>query len=436
MIVQDKINQFLWEQYTKKSESPQKKRKKTTSNDEITKLDNEIEKIKKKYEAEFWISDAANKMTKQLTFPTHHSKGVHPDSKGDNVNFRDQNTISHSFVGSHLISESILDATGNAAALPLAAFFNIVIDEEKNILLRDLLLEDSPLLKGAFADDEELSEQYKRQFQQALIGEIKQPITYGKNKQLLWPNSAQAIKNDDYTCIVPLYPAKLTNFIYNKIQTIHYSEENKTAKENRKKENVTQQSYTLLNNLAVIRLGGSNPQNVSILNSAQGGKHYLLPSLPPIFSSPYTSTTNTIFNNDLYWQCKPLFQDLFEVVLAEKNIYPERDKRKEAINQIAEVVLSIAELYQQRDAGWSKDYQHFNQDQKYWLDPKRADLEGEENFKTEFEKEDWQDQVAEQFAGWVNFHLQKRFPEIEQDFSTAEANEWRRVFKRILRRKG
>lgn len=424
------------EQRSKRTEPLVKKREKATSAAEIAELDKQIAEIERKYEFSTWIDNAANTMAKQLSFPTHISKGNHPDSKGDNVNFRNQNTISHSFVGSHLIAESILDATGNAAALPLAAFFNIVIDEEKNILLRDLLLEDSPLLKGAFADDEELSEQYKRQFQQALIGEIKQPTTYGKNKQLLWPNNDQAIKNDDYTCIVPLYPTKLAHFIYNKIQTIRYSEENKTARENRKKESVTQQRYTSINNLAIKKQGGTQPQNISLLNSKQGGKHYLLPSLPPIFSSPYTSTTNTIFNNDLYWQCKPLFQDLFEVVLAEKNIYPERDKRKEAINQIVEVVLSIAELYQQRDAGWSKDYQHFNQDQKYWLDPKRADLEGEENFKEKFEKENWQNQVAKQFAGWVNFHLQKRFPEIAQDFSTAEANEWRRVFKRILRRKG
>ncbi|OBW95533.1 type I-F CRISPR-associated protein Csy1 [Gallibacterium salpingitidis] len=435
-MFQTKLTQNIKKQCSKRTEPLVKKREKATSATEIAELDKQITEIERKYEFSTWIDNAANKMAKQLTFPTHISKGDHPDSKGDNVNFRNQNTISHSFVGSHLIAESILDATGNAAALPLAAFFNIVIDEEKNILLRDLLLEDSPLLKGAFADDEELSEQYKQQFQQALLGEIKQPTTYEKNKQLLWPNNDQAIKNDDYTCIVPLYPAKLTHFIYNKIQTIRYSEENKTARENRKKENVTQQRYTSINNLAIKKQGGTKPQNISLLNSKQGGKHYLLPSLPPIFSAPYTSTTNTIFNNDLYWQCKPLFQGLFEVVLAEKNIYPERDKRKEVINQIVEVVLSIAELYQQRDAGWSKDYQHFNQDQKYWLDPKRADLEGEENFKEKFEKENWQNQVAKQFAGWVNFHLQKRFPEIAQDFSTAEANEWRRVFKRILRRKG
>ncbi len=82
-------------------------------------------------------------MSKQLSFATHLSKAVHPDSKGNNIAFKAQNHTLP-FVGSHLIDKAIIDASGNAAALPLAALFDLVIDEQHNLRLRDLLLEDSP----------------------------------------------------------------------------------------------------------------------------------------------------------------------------------------------------------------------------------------------------------------------------------------------------
>ncbi|OBX11579.1 type I-F CRISPR-associated protein Csy1 [Gallibacterium genomosp. 3] len=431
-MIKHKIkNEFLIQQFLKKSETQRKKREKATSPSEIAELDNEINQIKQKYEFENWIEKAVW-MTTQLYFGSHISKGIYPDSKGNNINFINQHTP-HSFIGTHLIPQPILDATGNAAAIPLATFFNLIIDSEKNIQLRDLLLQDSPLLQNAFSDDEQKSNHYKKLFQQSLQGNITQPATYEKNKQILWPTNQQAISEDNYTCLVPLYPSSLANFVYNQIQTIRYSEQYKIARENRKKDNVEQQRYPSIHNLAIVKLGGTQPQNISQLNNQQGGKHYLLPSLPPIFSSSYKSTNNTIFDNDLYWQCKPFFDHLFEVVLAEKNVYTERDKRKEAITQMIEAIFSIAKLYQQRIPGWSKDYQFMNINQKYWLDPERGELEGEEMFKSEQEKENWHNEVAKQFAGWVNHHLKQRFKRIASDFSVPEFNEWRRIFKRKLK---
>ncbi|MFC0308588.1 type I-F CRISPR-associated protein Csy1 [Gallibacterium trehalosifermentans] len=425
------INNYLKSLASKKIEDERKKLAKATSSEEIAKIEQKIQEIEQKYLPENWLNEAANRMAKQISFSTHLSKPLHPDSKGNNVNFRQ--TVLHQFVGSQLVSENILDASGNAAALPLVAFLNIVVDEKENLLLRDLLLMDSPLLKKAFSEDEQLSDFYKHQFQKALLNEITEPITYEKNKQLLWPLEPEKITSDHYHCIIPLYPTVLTHTIYNKIQHIRFSDDTKIARENRKKDNVEQYAYPTINDLAIIKLGGSQPQNVSSLNSQQTGKHYLLPSLPPIFSASYKFTNNTLFDNDLYWQCKPLFDHLFDVVLAEKNVYTERDKRKDALVEMIDVIFSIAKFYQQRTPGWSKDYQFMNINQKYWLDPERGELEGEEAFQLEYDKENWHNEVAKQFAGWVNHHLKQRFKNIASDFSTAEFNEWRKVFKRKLR---
>lgn len=364
-------------------------------------------------------------MTTQLYPGTHISKGHHPNSKGNNVNYNNPN-ISHPFIGTHFIPKPIIDSSGNAAALPLTEFFNLTIDDEKNIKLQDLLIEDSPLLKNAFSDNSLKSDQYKRIFQQYLRGVIIKPTTYEKNKQLLWPNNQQAISEDNYTCIVPLYPSSLTNLVYNKIQI--------TRNNHKKDNNIEQQRYLSFINIAIIRLGGSKIQNISKLNVSQGGQHFLLPSLPPIFSTSTKSIIDTIFNNDLYWQCEPLFNQLYEIILVPKNTYMERNKLKEVMTELIEVILMIAQLYQQRTAGWSKFYQNFDLNQKYWLDPNRADLEGEEDFKERLELGNWHDEIAKQFASWVNYHCKQHLKKTQQDFSTLEFNQWRRIFKRILKR--
>ena len=206
-MLKAKILSFLTELAAKKLAPLEKKREKITAINELSALDEKIKQIKAEYHLDTWMEKAANQMSKQLSFATHLSKAVHPDSKGDNIAFKAQNRTLP-FVGSHLIDKAI-----NAAALPLAALFDLVIDEQHNLRLRDLLLEDSPLLDGVFSDDEEKSTQYKTLFQQALITNITKPVTYERNKQLLWPNNRQAISEDNYTCLIPLYPSSLAHLL-------------------------------------------------------------------------------------------------------------------------------------------------------------------------------------------------------------------------------
>ncbi|EFX91400.1 putative CRISPR-associated protein, Csy1 family [Actinobacillus ureae ATCC 25976] len=150
-------------------------------------------------------------------------------------------------VSSQLIDKLVLDANGNAAALPLAAFFDIMIDEVNKPTLKDLLLTDEPCLDGCFSDDHSLSEQYKIAFQIALKGNLNSPETHERNKQVLWVNSSSAIEDNHYTCLIPLYPSSFTHAIYNKLNQARFSEENKQARENRYK-NKAQNPYISIPN--------------------------------------------------------------------------------------------------------------------------------------------------------------------------------------------
>ena len=428
------IQQFLVEQNLKKSGADRKKLE-NASLSEKEELLKKIAEYDEKYRFDAWIPNAALVLAKQLYFGTHISRGIHSSSKGDNVNFQSAPTLPPELVGSQLIPKLELDANGNAAALPLAAFFNIIVDAEKGVTLKELLLADDPRLEGCFADDPELSNQYKVCFQNALKGDLTKPSSDERNKQILWVNHPDP-QEDNYTCLVPLYPSSLTNHFYYKINQLRYSDTNKQALSNRYKKDTEQSPYTTLQSIGVTVLGGTKPQNVSQLTSNQGGRNYLLPSLPPIFKSReqirLTEKQKTIFNRRLAYVCSDGLNMLYEVVRAEKNIYPERDKRKFALELIAQTVLMQAERIQKtHPAGWSKDYL-LKEYQKYWVDPKSAELDGEEIFRQQAEQDNWSTEIIHQFASWVNKCLKREFKSIQEDFAKPEYNQWRRDMEKAI----
>ena len=70
-------------------------------------------------------------------------------------------------------------------------------------------------------------------------------------------------------------------------------------------------------------------------------------------------------------------------------------------------------------------------EQKIWLDPYRADLEGEEEFLLCKTKNDWQKEILNDFASWLNDKLRKRFQDLKFDFADSEHKEWKREIKEM-----
>lgn len=430
MIAQS-IQDFLIEQLNKKLEPELKvleKAKQGSDQKTISQQEDTINQLKQKYSLEVWMADATNRMAKQLKFGTHIAKGIHPDAKGDNINFKDQHELPKALIGSQVISNPSLDANGNAAALPLASFFNININGYK---LRELILEDHESLKNCFSEDQSLSINYLNQFKAALDNIVDSPTTSELNKQLLWPkDGTQSIINNNYLCLVPLYPSVLTNHLHKTINNARYSEQNKQARENRKKKTAEQLPYLTIHDLAYIQLGGTKPQNISQLTSSQGGRNYLLPSIPPktIRDVNYKIYKNqqSVFNKNLRFYCREGFKELFSVLAATKNNITIRDQRKDALDLIINTIFAIANSIQQtRPAGWSKEYA-LNISEKLWLDPMREDMENEEEFKALKQQTDWAKEIEHSFSLWVNQILQKELPELADELNDPEINEWRK----------
>ena len=423
------VNAALNSLYNKKTETQQKQLAKAVESgdsDKAAELQAELSEIKEKYSVATWIPDAANRMAKQLSFGTHISKGIHSSSKGDNINFSKTNSLPKGVIGHQSLLNPNIDASGNAAALPLYSFLNFNVHENKKIM--DYIIENDVHFKNSLADNREESERYFQIFRKLLIDEPTKPCTSEYNKQILW---AIDQGSDSYICIIPLYPSSLTNQIHAKVQKIKYSDEVKEAKKNRFLVNSKKTPYATLSDIATVTIGGSNPQGVSKHMSSQRGKNYLLPSLPPIITQERTfklsKFADSIFGAALEYNARDAIHYIFKTIKDTRNIVDVREARKRAIDEVLYQIFAIAEdIRTTMPAGWSVHYE-LNRAQKLWLDPKRADLEGEEAFKTEREQDDaWHQTIVHSFARWLNTLMQTEFKAIAHDFGDAEHLEWER----------
>lgn len=422
--IKDAIQAFLTAQYDKKTEKEQKQLAKAIEDNDVAKiaeLNVALQPIKDKYAKDTWITYAGDWMSKQLSFGTHISKGIHSSSKGDNLIFDVKNN--HRFVGHHSLKNPTIDGSGNAAALPLSAFLNFpVIDD---ITIGQLVLQKHSSLAGVFHSDAKESERLQAIFHKVVLSQVEKPKTDERNKQILWA------LEDDYICLVPLYPVSITNHLYNQIQSIRFSDKNTLARKNRNKVNEIQKSYPTIQNLAIVNIGGSNPQGVSQLMSKQGGRNYLLPSMPPIFKQSQDIRmpidVSTIFEtNSFKHKVKFHLEMLFKFIKIAHNSYRIREAISSYVLNIAYEAISFVETLQAiRPAGWTKDYHSLSMNQKYWLDPKRAELMGEEAFKQARESEDWHTAIEIDFANWLQGMVKTEFKAFAYDFADPEHNEWK-----------
>lgn len=429
------VKAFLTAQYDKKTDTEQKQLAKAIeSNDQekITELKGTLADAKEKYSTTNWIADAATRMAKQLNFGTHISKGIHPDAKGDNVSFKAISALPETIIGTHSIDSSYIDANGNAAALPLAAFFDFTVDETTKI--RDLILTDNADFIASLASDQTLANTYHQAFKTSLQNIIDKPVTHERNKQTLWVTNAYGgadLDELEYINIIPLYPSVLTHEVYQRINHLKFSDENKAARDNRFKKTAEQQSYMSLNNLATVQLGGTKPQNVSLLMSKQGGRNYLLPSLPPMLNTADSTFkpskfANTIFAKSLAYKVNPIIQNLFYVVEQTRNNVKIRDVRKEAMDEVLKRIFEFASyMRNELPAGWTKESE-LDECEQFWLDPKRAELPEEDEWRVRREQEDWHTQIIHRFARWINTLLQEKFKDIRTEISDAEHIQWER----------
>lgn len=360
-----------------------------------------------------WVEDAARRVA-QIQAVTHSLKPIHPDARGTNLYVSPSTLAAHNLVGSHVLGDRFVsDVVGNAAALDVYKFLRLEVDGRS---LLDWLLADDPDVLRALSDDPDQARQWRAAFVGLVQGRDEVASSHSKAKQLYWLTGGDASDDTQYHLLAPLYATSLAHSVHGVLNEDRYGETNKAAREARNNKKPHDGVHRVYPALAVQKLGGTKPQNISQLNSERGGVNYLLGSLPPQWQSrplPQPWNMVSIFDHLLLGQ-----EDVRQTVQAFLRFLQENppanidtaDRVDAYVSSLIDHLVSLSNRAQHAwPDGWTADSRcTLVRAEQLWLDPMRC-LQ-DEAFYQEWQWMDWPEQIGHRFGNWLNAQLDGALP--------------------------
>ncbi|MCD9531781.1 type I-F CRISPR-associated protein Csy1 [Photobacterium carnosum] len=376
---------------TKLDEIEKKKNVKNgVSEIELATLNEQIQTAYQDFDIQTWLTSAAVR-AKQISLATHAVKFTHGSAKGSNVLSLATNTDAPYLDSSAIVTPAV-DAVGNAAALDVAKLLQL---DDGNATLAVYLSQGDDHVLRPLASSDEQCQLWADGLRQAL--EVKTPSSHTLAKQIYFP-----IGDNQYHLISPLYSSALAHELFHQVQHSRFSDEMKTARDARKKNQPNECDVVRYSNLAVTISGGSKPQNISQLNSKRYGKTYLFPCTAPDWKSQYQPPMFGLnwfdsreVGRNTYYLIKLLAEFLVKVKPLDSNIRI-RQHRDRLADQILDSILTLAAPHQVNAKGWSETSE-LSPAQQCWLDPQAEHLYSG----------DWQTEVSRDFGLWLNNRLEK-----------------------------
>lgn len=367
-----------------------------------------------------WLEDAARRVV-QIQAVTHSLKPIHPEAKGSSLYREPDQLPASKSVGTHSLGSSFsADVVGNAAALDVYKFLKL--SHEGRSLLA-LSVQGDVDLAAALNPNAELAQQWMASF--ASLAEARGLVSSHTNaKQLYWLVGNDAHDDDAYHLLAPLYPTSLVHRVYLQLQDDRFSEEAKAARSARKAGTYHARPVREYPQLAIQKLGGTKPQNISQLNSERRGDNSLLASLPPIWKSedvrPLLRVTSLF---KVYGRRRAVVQQARALRLFLQGVPPTNEPTRRKVREwvqslIDELVHFQAELLTLAP-GWSQAEDCLlSADQRAWLDP-------DGQISAAIDQDDATEGVAGDFARWVNAQLSDPLPVGDSEFL-----EWRKLARK------
>lgn len=355
-----------------------------------------------------WLTDAA-KRAKQISLATHAPKFTHSDSKASSI-LVTQYEVNSSYVTTTCLQTKAIDAVGNAAVHDVAKLLMIEVRGES--LVTQLQENHLSALKP-FTQDEWLLNEWQSGFIEAL-GDAKLS-GHTLTKQLYYPVKQGKQAAQAYHLLVPLTSSALAHKLHKTITQTRFGDEAKAIKEARKKGHYHPQDSVNFVATAIQNFGGSQPQNISLLNSKseRGSKCYLLNCAPPTYQAQITSPAQqtSFFNREFSYQTAQHIKE-FKAFLAnlkesDRN-FKTRYKRDFWYTQpILDTLFERAALLQNQTeiTGWATEPSaKMKKAHRLWLDV----FNRHPVFQTEREKGEWLEEVAHDFATWLLRKLENK----------------------------
>lgn len=442
MALKEVMEQFVQERLAPKLEALDKQINKAASSekqedrDKLSALESKREKLLADYQLDAWLEKAAKdvlyvqRATHAAKF-THSSIKVRLDQSTDLYMMGGNYVEEEQIVGSHLLtSESDVDtAVKDAKYLYIGNFLNF---KHNGRSLLDRILSNEPSMAAALSDDPVKAKHLMAEFA-SFTGKGKTPASHTLAKQVYFP-----LADGGYHLLAPLFPTSLVHAVYTRMRLDRFSEETKLARQARKNNKPHAHGFRNYPNLAVQVFVGSNPQNISQLNSERHGENRLLPSLPPIWRSTPVALPlgpKSIFQWSRFYRRRTIreFVDALTEFLGKtdyNNVHIRR-KRAALVQGIVDELLHFAEEIRGQEPGWTSDERcRLNQSEALWLDPGRAETDPE--FAGMLTLGQWQEEVAHRFANWFNGQLRTGGKRKKLPVGEAEAAEWKKVLENEL----
>jgi CRISPR-associated protein Csy1 len=347
----------------------------------------QIQKIEETFHPENWLSDTAKK-AKDLAATSHPPKFSHPDIKKKTITSTCAVAESKNdgFLRTGNVANTLSDIFGNAATQ--GAVYDLLflkLSDGKTVLTH--LEENTDFIQQQLKLASTPFDELRYNFLAIKQDKSSKIRTSGQVKQVYFP-----VEND-YHLLSVLTPSGLMFALKEKIQSLRFSEETKSAREAERNNVFHEKGFDELYDLTVIGFGGTKPQNISVLNNKYHGEAYLLPSIPPSFKiRNFQIPATDFFKNSIY---PNLYKDSFEafhrLVIAKHNNINIRDGRDNIIEFVIDEIIERSWQIRQLDAGWSEKT-NLPMYQKIWLD--NAFLEEREN------SDDWLNRVIKELSHW------------------------------------
>lgn len=392
-----------------------------------------LSELQDSYQYDNWLHHAAHNMTKSATLATHISKGVHSMSKGDSVLFKAADDRPNHLAGSHNIISDVLDISGSAAALPIYNFINLEVD---GITIKQLIERSDPAIISALSDNKDTALVLLDKFQAFLGRQVEQPLTSDINKQLLFPKNgdsfeAESVDDLEYETVVPLYASVFCHEVRNKINNIRFSDDYRAAIKNRfsqaqaqaqaQEDDVAPAPYKIIRDLAVIKLGGSKPANISKVVVMSAGEVMLLPNNPPPFNKISAffvpNYISSIFDSvKINAMLRKSLKNLTYAAIAydKHPVYKTKTNKRIALDRVISDIFTIGLKMKQNKAGWLADHA-LNTHEKYWLDPMGGLINGMGSDEIADKQNQWKSRTILMLANYINTSLESFALEITND---------------------
>ncbi|MDA3940576.1 MAG: hypothetical protein PF693_14920 [Spirochaetia bacterium] len=345
------------------------------------------EQATKKFNFDTWIDTMLE--VAQKFYITHPAKFVHSGAKTNPV-----------IANFDFCADGFLKSGNCTSEIDFSNYPNIGDSTQLYKFLK-LQLSDAKSIADHLSDDTSyISTQLNTQHNKyKYIREILYPKNRGGKNQVTSTLLKQVyfpVTEHKYHLLSILTPSSIMFNLKERINTMRFSDEAKDVREAKKSNKYHEKDYSEIYGLSVIGYGGTKSQNISVLNSQNGGKSYLLSSMPPELTPQKIRPPKTnFFTNSLWFKnFEDDFQKFHNLLTKDANNIHIRKKRdwfiRSIIYEVADQLWKIRSL----ERGWSdsNNFKALPHYQKIWLDQSYA--------SERLESPEWFSNIKKELSRW------------------------------------